>query len=82
MDAHIAVFLDGRFDDLSNVAVEGKVRGNSSTAARRKRLAPPGFFRDELQHGTHARLTGEQLATQLVGILSASVRDFVEKGFD
>ena len=47
-----------------------------------KRLAPAGFFRDQIENSQHARLFCQQFAAKFVGIFFAGVGDFVEKGFD
>ena len=43
MDADGAVFLDGGFDDLGDVSIEGKVGGDAATASGRRGLPHPAF---------------------------------------
>src|SRR6516162_7284558 len=80
-DRYLAFLFDGRFDEHRAQAAIGFDQGDSARDARRRRLVPTGLLRRRVEHREPHPVLAQQLAAELVRILSPGMRHLVDKAF-
>src|ERR1700730_17103661 len=81
MQMHLALFVDFGFDHGRDKTAERRLHADAASDARGERLAPTGFFRDQIERGQQARIFSEHAAAELDPALraSSSMKDSMAK---